>query len=70
MSEINPAQVKGQISRAVHKYWNGNLTLNQNLYRNDLIAELQQILDDNIERALSQGYDAGCHDTIRNMEDA
>lgn len=69
MSEITPAQVKGLISRAVYKHWNGKLTSGENLSRTDLIADLQQLFDDNIERALRQAYDAGCHDTIKKMED-
>lgn len=68
MSKVNRPRINGQISRLVHEHWKSDHSMTIILAQADLIRALQEFSDRNIEAALKQGYDEGCHETIADME--
>lgn len=68
MSKVNRPRINGQISRLVYEHWKSDHGMTTILAQADLIKALQEFSDQNIEQALTEGYDEGCHDTIKSAE--
>ena len=69
MSKVNRHRINRAIEMAVYEFFPNTHELSDILARRDLITKLQEISDTNIEAALAEGYDEGCHDTIKDVED-